>query len=360
MLSRGAAKKQEKVIVGMSGGVDSSVAAALLVKQGYQVTGVTMKTGSEGGIEYAGGCFGPAQQDGIASARRVAAKLGIPFHVIGLAGEFKRSVLDHFCREYLAGNTPNPCVRCNRLIKFGALWEKALAAGIEADFFASGHYARVEPGEGGRYLLKRGRDGKKDQSYFLYGLDQSQLARTLFPLGGYLKQEVRNLCVELELGVETRKESQDFAGGDYAGLFEGEAVPGPVVDKLGNILGKHKGIVYYTRGQRRGLAVASQEPLYVLDIRAETNSVVVGSENDLRMEKQVVDGLNWIAVQSLNEPVQAIARIRSSHKGYAAVVETLENGKALVTYREPQIGAARGQSIVFYDGDIVVGGGIVE
>jgi tRNA-specific 2-thiouridylase len=353
-------KSKEKIIVGMSGGVDSSVAAALLVKQGYQVTGVTMKTGSEGGIEYAGGCFGPAQQEGIESARSVAAKLGIPFHVIDLAGEFKHSVLDHFCREYMSGNTPNPCVRCNRLVKFGALWEKALEAGIEADFLASGHYARVETGGDGRYLLKKGRDGKKDQSYFLYGLTQGQLDRTLLPLGGYLKQEVRNLCAGMGLGVESGKESQDFAGGDYAALFDGKAVSGQIVDTQGNVLGEHNGIVYYTRGQRRGLAVTSQEPLYVLDIRADTNSVVVGSVDDLYIEKQIVDDLNWIAVQALNKPVQAIARIRSSHKGYAAIVETLENGKALVTYREPQIGAARGQSIVFYDGDVVLGGGFVE
>ena len=359
MLSRGT-KKQEKIIVGMSGGVDSSVAAALLVKQGYQVTGVTMKTGSEGGIEYVGGCFGPAQREGIESARRVAAKLGIPFHVIDLAGEFKHSVLDHFCREYMSGNTPNPCVRCNRLVKFGAFWQKALEAGIEADFLASGHYARVEPGESGRYLLKKGRDGKKDQSYFLYGLTQAQLARTLFPLGGYLKQEVRKLCVELGLGVEAAKESQDFAGGDYSSLFEGKAVPGTVVDKQGKVLGKHKGIVYYTRGQRRGLSIASKEPLYVIDISADTNSVVVGSVDDLYIEKQVVDDLNWIAVRSLNGPVEVTARIRSAHRGYAAVVEPLENGRALVTYTEPQSGAARGQSIVFYRGDVAVGGGVAE
>ena len=351
---------KEKVIVGMSGGVDSSVAAALLVRQGYRVTGVTMKTYDDGGTAHTGGCFGSGQQEGIESARRVAAKLGIPYHVIDVAGEFRQHVLDFFCREYLSGNTPNPCVRCNRLIKFGTLWDKAPAAGIKADFFASGHYARVEADGSGRYLLKKGRDEKKDQSYFLYGLTQAQLSRVLFPLGGYLKQEVRKLCVELELGVEAGKESQDFAGGDYAALFEGKAVPGQVIDKQGNVLGKHNGIVYYTRGQRRGLSIASKEPLYVIDIKADTNSVVVGSVDDLYIEKQIVDDLNWIAVQSLNEPVQVIARIRSSHKGYTAVVEPLENGKALVTYLEPQIGAARGQSIVFYDGDLVVGGGIAE
>ena len=353
-------KKQEKVIVGMSGGVDSSVAAALLLKQGYRVTGVTMKTWDESSLACQGGCFGLGQRDGIESARGVAAKLGIPFHVIDLAGEFKYRVLDYFCRQYMSGNTPNPCVRCNKLVKFGVFWEKALAEGIEADFLASGHYARVEPGGDGRYLLKKGRDAKKDQSYFLYGLTQVQLARALFPLGGYLKKEVRKLSVEMELGVEIRKESQAFAGGDYTALFEGKAVPGSIVDKQGNVLGKHKGIVHYTRGQRRGLDIASKEPLYVIDIKADTSSVVVGSLEDLCIEKQIVDDLNWIAIRSLNEPVEITVRIRSSHKGYAAVVEPLDNGKALVTYKEPQAGAARGQSIVFYDGDVVVGGGIAE
>jgi len=353
-------KNKEKVIVGMSGGVDSSVAAVLLVKQGYQVIGVTMKIWDDSGTAYGGGCFGPGQRDGIESARSVAAKLGIPYHVIDVASEFKHWVLDFFCREYMAGNTPNPCVCCNTLVKFGALWEKALAGGIEADFFASGHYARVEAGGNGRYLLKKGRDAKKDQSYFLYGLTQAQLAHTLFPLGGYLKHEVRKLSVEMELGVEARKESQDFAGGDYSALFNGKAVPGQVVDQRGNMLGMHKGIVYYTRGQRRGLAIASKEPLYVIDIMADTNSVVVGRVEDMYTEKQVVDDLNWIAIRSLNGPVEITARIRSAHKGYAAVVEPLEKGKALVAYKEPQVGASRGQSIVFYDGDTVVGGGIAE
>jgi len=349
-----------KVIVGMSGGVDSSVAAALLVKQGYIVTGVTMKTWDDSSPACPGGCFGMGQEDGIESARRVAAKLNIPYNVIDLAGEFKHQVLDYFYREYMSGNTPNPCVRCNKLVKFGALWDKALASGIEADFFASGHYARLERGDSRRYLLKKGRDEKKDQSYFLYGLTQDQLARTLFPLGGYLKQEVRKLCVEMELGVETRKESQDFAGGDYAALFDSKGVPGPVVDKLGNILGRHKGIVYYTRGQRRGLSVTSEYPLYVIDIRAETNSVVVGRLEDLYTVKQIVDDVNWITVESLNEKVRVTTRIRSSHAGYKAVISPADNGKVLVTYEEPQIGAARGQAIVFYDGDVVLGGGIVK
>jgi len=353
-------KNKEKVIVGMSGGIDSSVAAALLVNQGYRVTCVTMKTWNDSSPACRGSCFGPGQQDSIESAGRIAVKLGVPFHVIDLADEFKQHVLDYFCREYQLGNTPNPCVRCNQLIKFGVLWQKALACGIEADFFASGHYARVCMGAGGRYLLKKGRDGKKDQSYFLYGLGQQQLARTLFPLGEYLKQDVRKMCAEMKLDIEAGDESQDFAGGDYSPLFAGKGIPGPVVDRQGNVLGRHKGIVYYTPGQRRGLGIASKEPVYVIDISAETNSVVVGSLKDLHTQEQIVSDVNWIAGESPAAATQVTARIRSSHAGYEAVIFPRDDRRVVVTYKKPQVGAARGQTIVFYDGDVVVGGGIAE
>jgi tRNA-uridine 2-sulfurtransferase len=353
-------KNNKKVIVGMSGGVDSSVAAALLVKQGYSVSGVTMKTWDGGRVGHSGGCFGPGQMEAIENARRVADILGIAFHVIDLVDEFRGSVLDYFCLQYLSGNTPNPCVRCNRFVKFGVMWEKALAAGIEADFFASGHYAGVEQGASGRYLLKKAKDGRKDQSYFLYSLTQQQLARTLFPLGGYLKQEVRQLSMELGLGLEARKESQDFAGGDYAALFEGKAVPGQILDRQGRVLGMHKGIVYFTRGQRRGLDVATGEPLYVIDILADSNEVVVGGMEELSTEKQIVHEVNWIALESLGEPPKVSARIRSSHPGYAAVISQPSGDEVSVKYMERQVGAAPGQSIVFYSGDVVVGGGTAK
>ena len=350
-------KEIKKVIIGMSGGVDSTVAAALLVKQGYMVTGVTMKTWDTGCEGHGRGCFGPEQKEAIEGARRAASILGVPFHVIDLADEFKGSVLDYFYRQYMSGSTPNPCVRCNRLIKFGVMWEKALAAGIEADFFATGHYAKVEQGGSGRHLLKKAGDGRKDQSYFLYGLTQQQLARTLFPLGGYLKQEVRRLSLEMGLGLEDRKESQDFAGGDYAALFEGKAVPGRIVDQQGRVLGMHRGIVYYTRGQRRGLDIAAGEPLYVIDLQADTNEVVVGGIEDLRTEKQAVHEVNWIAMESLGGPLKVSARIRSSHAGYDAVISPLKGNEVSVEYMQRQIRAAPGQSIVFYSGDVVLGGG---
>ncbi|MDD5398838.1 MAG: tRNA 2-thiouridine(34) synthase MnmA [Dehalococcoidia bacterium] len=353
-------KGKPKVIIGMSGGIDSSVAAALLVNQGYRVTGVTMKTWNEGSPVCRGSCFSPGQQDGIENARRVAVKLGVPFKVIDLADEFREHVLNYFCSEYLLGKTPNPCVRCNRLIKFDLLWRKALDCGIEADFFATGHYARVSKGYGGRHLLKKGRDVKKDQSYFLYGLSQRQLARTMFPLGDYLKQDVRTICAEMQLDIETGKESQDFAGGDYSPLFEGKCTPGPIVDRQGNVLGRHRGIVYFTPGQRRGLGIASREPLYVVDVRAETNTVVVGSLEELQTEEQIVSDANWIARESPAEDMRVIVRIRSSHAGYEAVISQLDDGKLVVRYKKPQVGAARGQSIVFYDGDVVLGGGIAQ
>ena len=355
--------KANNVIVGMSGGIDSSVAAALLLRQGYNVTGVIMKIWAGGKLEGKGkhGCYGPEEAEDIEDARRVAGKLGIPFHVIDLAQEYRAEVLDYFCNEYLEGRTPNPCVRCNRRIKFGALVEKASSLGIAFDYFATGHYARIEnDAASGRYLLKKGRDAKKDQSYFLYNLSQSQLAHTLFPLGGMLKSEVRKTCVELDLGVQDKEESQNFVCGSYTSLFEQQPGPGPLMDRQGRVLGKHKGIINYTPGQRKGLGVAAGEPLFVVDIKPDLNAVIVGGKEDLCKSEQVVGDLNWIAISSLENRMDVKARIRSSHGGYAAAVSPLAGGRVKVTYPELQVAAARGQAIVFYDGDVLLGGGIVE
>jgi tRNA-specific 2-thiouridylase len=353
-------KSAQKIIVGMSGGVDSSVAAALLVKEGHRVTGVTMKIWS-GGPESGGakhGCYGPGEEQEIEDARRVARSLSIPFHVIDLAREYREEVLDYFCAEYLAGRTPNPCVRCNRRIKFGALVERAAETGLEFDFFATGHYTRREMDSGtGRVLLKKGVDSKKDQSYFLYGLTQSQLARALFPLGDYYKEQVRRMAVDFGLGLEDRKDSQNFVCGSYSSLFSEKPLPGPIVDEAGRVLGEHTGIVNYTVGQRKGLRIGTVEPLYVIDIKPETNTVVAGVKSSLYTKEQLVAGLNWISVKTLERPMEVKARIRSSHQGYDAVVSPHGNDSAKVAYMEKQIGAARGQAIVFYTGDTVVGGG---
>jgi len=353
-------RRKEKIIVGMSGGVDSSVAAALLVKQGHHVTGVTMKIWSGEAVSGKGkhGCYGPGEEQDIEDARRVARGLDIPFHVIDLVREYREEVLDYFCAEYMAGRTPNPCVRCNRRVKFGALVERAAGSGLEFDYFATGHYARRETdGATGRILLKKGKDGKKDQSYFLYDLSQQQLSRVLFPLGDYYKEQVRGMASDFGLGLEGRQESQNFVCGSYTSLFGGKTLPGPIVDEYGRVLGEHSGIVNYTIGQRKGLRIGTASPLYVIGIEPETNTVVAGAKEHLFIKSQDVSGPNWICVKTLERPMEVKARIRSSHQGYDAVVSPLENGGANVAYTQQQIGAAKGQAIVFYAGDTVLGGG---
>lgn len=352
-----------RIIVGMSGGLDSSVAAALLKQQGHQVTGVIMKIWSGEPVTGRGkhGCYGPEEEEDIEDARKVAAKLDIPFHVIDLSGEYKSEVLDYFCHEYMSGRTPNPCVRCNHQIKFGALVSKAKSLGIQYDYFATGHYARIEHDEAsGRYLLKKGRDPKKDQSYFLFDLSQQQLGRTLFPLGELHKDDVRKISARLQLGVEEKEESQNFVCGSYTSLFKTPPSAGSIMDKKGNVLGKHNGIEHFTIGQRKGLRLAGKEPLYVLAIKAEKNAVIVGEKEELYTGSQTIADLNWISIKCLDAPMEVKARIRNAHQGYDAVISPQENGKVLVEYKEPQIGAAPGQAIVFYDRDVVVGGGIVE
>jgi len=349
--------------MGMSGGLDSSVAAALLKQQGHQVTGVIMKIWSGEPATGKGkhGCYGPEEEEDIEDARKMAEKLGIAFHVIDLTEEYKSEVLDYFCHEYTSGRTPNPCVRCNRRIKFGALVNKAASLGIQYDYFATGHYARIEYDEQNkRYLLKKGRDLKKDQSYFLFDLSQEQLSRALFPLGELFKDDVCKMSARLELGVENKDESQNFVCGSYTSLFKSAPLAGPIVDRKGNVLGKHNGIEHFTIGQRKGLRLAFKEPLYVTGIEPGTNAVVVGEKEALYTSSQTVSGLNWISIETLDGPMDVKARIRNAHHGYDAVVSPAGQDKVTVDYKEPQIGAAPGQAIVFYDKDVVVGGGTVE
>jgi len=352
-----------KVVVGMSGGVDSSVAAAMLKEQGYQVSGVTMQIwGGEASLEEGShhACYGPGEAEDIMDARKVAEILGIPFYVMDLRREYETEVLDFYCQEYLSGRTPNPCLKCNRTVKFGALLKKTRESGIEFDFFATGHYARVEYSqESGRYLLKKATDLSKDQSYFLSGLSQEQLGSSLFPLGGYTKSEIRKMAADFGLAVKDKPESQDFIAGGYRSLIAA-AAPGPIVDKMGKTLGEHKGIASYTIGQRKGLGISQSEPRYVIDINPENNTIVVGSESELYHNELIASGVNWVSIEKPSQPIEAMARIRYRHKEAESTITPINGNKVNVKFKQPQPSITPGQTVVFYRGDMVLGGGTIE
>jgi len=352
-----------KVVVAMSGGVDSSVAAALLKEKGYQVNGVTMKIWDGEAFPVEGGrhgCYGPGEEEDIEDARKVAQILGIPFHVFDLRQEYKAEVLDYFCHEYLSGRTPNPCLRCNHKVKFDALLRKTQDSGIDFDYFATGHYARVEYNKSKhRYLLKKAMDLSKDQSYFVSSLSQEQLGRLLFPIGNYTKEEVRKMASDFELGVDNKPESQDFIAGGYSFLVKA-GQPGPILDKQGNVLGEHRGIPFYTIGQRKGLGISSKEPLYVTDIDQEKNAIVVGGKEEVYRDELTASGLNWIAIEKLEQPTKVKARIRYAHNEAEAIITPLNEDKVYVKFKEPQMAITPGQAVVFYQGDVVVGGGTIE
>lgn len=350
------------IAVGMSGGVDSSVAAALLVAAGHPVIGVTMAIW-DGSVELAGGakhsCWGPDEEEEIAAAARVAGQIGIPFHVIDLKKEYRAAVIDHFRREYLAGRTPNPCVRCNHIMKFGFLLDRARAQGLSFDRFATGHYARVVPGAD-RLFLKKARDTAKDQSYFLQFLTRDQLAGVLFPLGERTKGEVRETARRLGLPVADQAESQDFIAGDYAILFSPEeAPPGDIVNEKGEVLGRHRGIVHYTIGQRRGLGVDGGKPLYVTAIDARNNRVVVTDKGRLFGRGLAAGQVNWLGIDRPDRPFRAHARIRQKHTEAPATVTPREDGTITVLFDEPQLSITPGQAVALYADDTVLAGATI-
>ena len=356
--------KKIKVAVGLSGGVDSSVAAALLQKQGYTVCGITMEIyddalGFDESAKHA--CYGPGEKEDVKSAAEICEKLEIPFHTIDLRREYQTHVIQYFRNEYLEGKTPNPCVVCNQKLKFGFLLEKARQSGLEFDYFATGHYARIE-NTNGRFLLKRAADHSKDQTYFLYGLTQRQLAHTLLPLGDHTKQHVREIARSLGLQTADREESQDFIdGGDYSILFDkNEIKAGEIVDETGQVLGKHRGIIHYTVGQRRGLGIASHRPLYVHRIDAAHNRIVVSSQENLSKGLVAVD-LNLISLDRIAQPLDDVqVKIRLRHKAADATVFPNEGNQTKILFKSPQMSVTPGQSAVIYVGDTVLGGGIIR
>ena len=350
----------------MSGGVDSSVAAALLKEAGHDLIGVTMnlqpRVDGKTGNNRVGVNRVP---EAVVKAKEVAVKLGIPHHVIDFQEIFQEKVIADFCREYALGRTPNPCVRCNRYVKYGALLEKARELG--ADFIATGHYTRIQRDDTtGGYLLKKGVDTHKDQSYFLCQLTREQLGQAIFPVGGMTKNRVRQIAVDLDLPAAYRPESQEICfipDDDYIGFLKNQMPdayrPGPIIDEEGNTVGEHRGIPSYTVGQRRGLGIAAAEPLYVTAIYPERNAVMVGPKDKTYNRELMANNLNWIASPP-EQPVKVKVRVRYRHQEAEATVTPTADDSVHVLFEEPQMAITPGQTAAFYDGDNVIGGGTIN
>lgn len=355
---------KESVLIAMSGGVDSSVTALLLKEQGYDCHGVTMNLFSSLSSPLAAqrSCCNPEEQ---ILARSVAEQLDIPFTVLDLSAEFERNVVDYFIRTYLEGGTPNPCVECNRTMKFGKLYDACRQFNCQR--IATGHYARITRSPGGRWLLSEAEDGSKDQTYVLWSLSQEQLAHTLFPLGELKKSEVRQIALEHGFCNAERQDSQDICfvpDGDYASFIQrktGMTFPeGEFLDLAGNSLGKHRGTLHYTIGQRKGLGIAFGKPTYVCGKDAATNTVILGSNEDLFTRELTAHSINLIALPRLDSPMRVQAKIRYKATPAQATVEQTDEDTLRLTFDQPQRAISKGQSVVLYDGNVVIGGGIID
>ena len=349
----------------MSGGVDSSVAAYLLKEQGYDVIGVTMQIWQDEALDVVqknGGCCGLSA---VEDARRVAEQLDIPHYVMNFKQEFKSHVIDYFIEEYLNGRTPNPCIACNRYVKWESLLKRSLEIG--ADYIATGHYARIAQLSNGRRAVQTSVTAAKDQTYALYNLTQEQLARTLMPVGEFTKDQIREIASGQGLAVAHKPDSQEICfvpDDDYAGFIDREAgdrVPGPgnFVDMSGRVLGRHKGITHYTIGQRRGLELPMGERVFVAQIRPETNEVVIGSNQDVFCSEVFCDRVNFMAVEDLTEVLQVRAKIRYNHGGEDCTIEKLPDGRVRCRFVKPVRAATPGQAVVFYRDGLVLGGGTI-
>lgn len=355
----------KKVVVAMSGGVDSSVTAALLLKRGFEVIGITMRLGLQDSAS-----DDPARPlccsiESVEDARRVAGQLGIPFYAVNLEAAFKEEVVNYFCEEYSAGRTPNPCIICNEKLKFGKLLR--LAYELDANYVATGHYARISRDERtGRYILRKGVDAQKDQSYALFSLTQDQLKHALTPLGYHTKSEVRDIAASLSLKVAQRPESQELcfiSDNDYNRFLQermsDRVKPGPILDIAGNVVGEHRGIQFYTVGQRKGLG-AFGKPMYVVRVDPSANAIIIGTKDDLKTDRLTASGANFTSIPKLDKHMKVTAKIRYNDPGVEGIASPLSDDRFEVVFDQPRAAVTPGQAVVLYDGDTVLGGGWID